>query len=253
MSTRAPVVLVTGASGDLGPVVVRALWQRGARVAAVYGRGRTRTRALAVEARQRGVPFRADRIDLLDAIEARAQARKIANAVAAEFGGIDAFVGLAGYPARGVWRKRLDAWTPRLFEDVYRVDTLGQVWFAQALAPHLSRRRGSMVLMSSAAGLMGDRFGIPFALAKGANVALVRSLARLLAPRVRVNGVAPGDLDTSWLSELSAGERKRARDRSLLRRFGTPEEIAEAIAELAIGGSAFRTGQILSLDGGLLA
>jgi 3-oxoacyl-[acyl-carrier protein] reductase len=250
---RAPAVVVTGVSGDLGPAVVRALWARGARVYGVYGRSRAAARALVDEARRADRLLHADSIDLLDPSGARRAARRIARDAVRAFGGVDAFVGLAGYSARAVWRRPLAELTPRLLEDVYRVDTLGQVWFAQALARPLAARHGSMVLMSSSAGLGGDHAGLPFALAKGANVALVKSLARLLAPRVRVNGVAPGALSTSWLDELTPAQRRRERDRALLRRFGAPEEVAEVIVELALGGARFRTGQILSLDGGLLA
>jgi 3-oxoacyl-[acyl-carrier protein] reductase len=253
MKRTAPAVVVTGISGDLGPAVVRALWDRGARVFGLYGRGHGRARELAGEARRRDVTFHAAAIDLREPAAARRAAYRLCAEAAALLGTVDSFIGLAGHPAHGVWRTRLSELTPRLLEDVYRVDTLGQVWFAQALAPQLKMRRGSMVLMSSSAGLHGDELGVAFALAKGANVALVKSLARLLAPRVRVNGVAPGALDTSWLAELTPTERRRARERSLLRRFGTPEEVAEVIADLAIGECGYQTGQILSLDGGLLA
>jgi 3-oxoacyl-[acyl-carrier protein] reductase len=69
---------------------------------------------------------------------------------------------------------------------------------------------------------------------------------------VRVNGIAPGAMRTSWLGELTARERRRARDRALLRRFGEPEELGEAVAELALGPCRFRTGHVLVLDGGLV-
>jgi 3-oxoacyl-[acyl-carrier protein] reductase len=108
-----------------------------------------------------------------------------------------------------------------------------------------------MVLVCSAAALIGDDLGIGFALAKSANVALVKSLARLWAPRVRVNGVAPGALRTSWLRELSPGERVAAKSKALLERYGEPEEVARVIGELALGPSRFQTGQILVLDGGV--
>lgn len=246
-----PVVVVTGVSGDLGPAVVRALWQRGARVFGVHGPSARRARPLAEEARERGAALRLAGIDLSRPGSARRRAAAIAARAVREWGGVDAFVGLAGHPAHGAWRESFFASGPRRFEDIYRVDTLGQVWFVQALAPWIARRRGAIVLMSSEAALSGDDLGIPFALAKGANLTLVKSLARILAPRVRVNGVAPGPMGTSWLGELTPAERRRKRDRVLLRRFGEPEELGEAIADLALGPCRFRTGQVLVIDGGM--
>jgi len=164
---------------------------------------------------------------------------------------VDAFVGLAGYPAKRVWREPFERLSPERLEGIYRVDTLGHVWCAQALGKKIARREGAMVLMCSAAALIGDDLGVGFALAKAANVALVKSLARLYAPRVRVNGLAPGALDTSWLDELKPAERRGARDKALLRRYGKPEEVARVIGELALGPSRFQTGQVLVLDGGV--
>jgi 3-oxoacyl-[acyl-carrier protein] reductase len=244
------VVVVTGVSGDLGPAVVRALWDKGARVFGVHGpRGRGAA-ALTAAARSRGAELRLAGIDLTRPAAARRRAAALAARVVREWGGVDAFVGLAGASAHGVWHESFFAAGPRRFETVYRVDTLGQVWFAQALAPWLARRRGAMVLMSSEAALAGDDLGVPFALAKGANLTLVKSLARILAPRVRVNGVAPGAMRTSWLGELTPAERRRKRGQALLRRFGEPEELAAAIADLALGPCRFRTGQVLVIDGG---
>jgi 3-oxoacyl-[acyl-carrier protein] reductase len=247
-----PVVVVTGVSGDLGPAVVRALWRRGARVFGVHGPSGRRALPLVKEARERGAELRLAGVDLARPGPARRRAAAIAARAVREWGVVDAFVGLAGLPARGLWRESFFASGPRHFEAIYRVDTLGQVWFVQALAPWIARRRGAIVLMSSEAALAGDELGIPFALAKGANLTLVRSLARVLAPRVRVNGVAPGPMRTSWLSELTPAERRRKRDRVLMRRFGEPEELGEAIADLALGPCRFRTGQVLVIDGGMV-
>jgi 3-oxoacyl-[acyl-carrier protein] reductase len=242
------VAVVSGVTGDVGIAVVRLLWERGVRVLGFYGRSHAKARKLQGEARDGWL--RLESIDLRDAENARRRIGRIALNSPNEWKRVDTFIGLAGYPARGVWRQPFAKQGPGLIEDIYRVDTLSQVWFAQALAPVLKRRRGSIVLMGSAAGLVGDDLGIPFALAKAANVALVKSLARILAPKVRVNGVAPGALDTQWLDELTATQRVRARKSALLDRFGEPGEVAHAIVDLALGPCRFRSGQVLILDGG---
>jgi 3-oxoacyl-[acyl-carrier protein] reductase len=227
------------------------LWERDLCVLGFYGRAHARARTLEREAEARGSSIRLESIDLRDSVGARRHIGRIMRKLSAEWRTVDTFIGLAGFPAKGVWREPFEKHRPGFFEDVYRVDTLSHAWFAQALGPVLKRRSGSIVLMSSAAGLIGDELGIPFALAKAANVALVKSLARILAPKVRVNGVAPGALETSWLAELTPAQRREARRATLLERFGKPEEIAATIVELALGPGRFQTGQVLVLDGGV--
>jgi 3-oxoacyl-[acyl-carrier protein] reductase len=245
---KPPVVVVTGVTADLGPAVVRELWSRGASVVGIYHRSQARARALAAEARRRGAEIRLHTLDFTRPAAARLIVRRVARTLTR----VDAFVGLAGYPARHVWREPFEKLSPERFEAIYRVDTLGHVWLAQALGKKIAHGRGAMVLMCSAAGLAGDDLGVAFALAKAANVALVKSLARLYAPAVRVNGLAPGALDTSWLGELTPRERRAARDKALLRRYGRPEEVARVIGELTLGPSRFQTGQVLVLDGGVV-
>ena len=247
----APVVVVTGATADIGLAVVRELWARGARVVGLYHRSRTRAAALAAEAEERGADIILYKVDFGRPAQARRTAFRFARSTIAHLGRVDALVGLAGYPAHRVWREPFAKLTPERLEGIYRVDTLGHVWLAQALSKELARRRGAIVLMCSAAALIGDDLGIGFALAKSANVALVKSLARVLAPRVRVNGLAPGALRTSWLGELSPRERRAAKTKALLGRYGEPAEVARIIGELSLGPSRFQTGQVLVLDGGV--
>lgn len=240
--------MVSGVTADLGPAVVRELWSRGASVVGIYHRSHARARALAREARGKGAEIVFHTLDFTRPVVARRRVQAFSRGLSR----VDAFVGLAGYPARRVWREPFERLTPERCEAIYRVDTLGHVWLAQSLGRKIARRRGAMVLMCSAAGLVGDDLGVAFALAKAANVALVKSLARLYAPAVRVNGLAPGALETSWLGELTPRERKQARDKALLRRYGQPEEVARVIGELALGPSRFQTGQVLVTDGGVV-
>ena len=249
-SPRRPVALVTGVTGEIGQAVVRRLWHAEVGVLGLYGRSRAQAVRLEREAREGGHEIALHSVDFRSAEAARHRVREIAGLERSLWGRITAFLGLAGYPARGVWRQPFARHAPRLFEDIYRVDTLSQVWVAQILASGLRRRRGRIVLMSSSAGLTGDELGIPFALAKAANVALVKSLARILAPQVSVNGIAPGAIDTAWLQELTPAQRRRARSLAALRRYGKPEEVAELAYQLAFGGFGFLTGEVLLMNGG---
>lgn len=251
MSRRgAPVAFVTGVTGEIGRAVARRLWAGGVGVLGLYGHSKDAAARLTKEAAAGGHELRLHAVDFRDPTEARRELRALARREKGSWGRMSALIGLAGHPARGVWQQPFVRHDEHLFETIYRVDTLSHVWAVQAAAPVLRRRRGRVVLMSSSAGLTGDDLGIPFALAKAANVALVKSLARILAPEISVNGVAPGAIDTAWLQELTPKQRRRARDVAVLRRFGKPEEVAELCYQLAFGSFGFLTGEVLVITGG---
>jgi 3-oxoacyl-[acyl-carrier protein] reductase len=244
-----PLALVTGVTGEIGEAVTRRLWKSGVGVLGVHARAGPRAARLEREAHAGGHELTLARIDLA-APGARERVFELVRRHRAAMRRLAAFLGLAGVAARGVWREPFPRLTRARCEEIYRVDTLSHAWFAQALAPALRRRCGRIVLMSSSAGLVGDVLGVPFALAKAANLALVKSLARLLAPEVAVNGVAPGAIETAWLEELTPAERRRAREKALLARFGRPEEVAGVFYQLAFGEIGFVTGEVLVVDGG---
>ena len=98
-------------------------------------------------------------------------------------------------------------------------------------------------------GMAGDS-GELFAAAKGAVTAFTRSLAKSLAPQVRVNCLAPGWIKTAWGEQASAYWQERARQESLLQRWGTPEDVARAARFLVAPAAAFITGQVLAINGG---
>ena len=98
--------------------------------------------------------------------------------------------------------------------------------------------------------MAGDS-GELFAATKGAIMAFTRSLAKSLAPHVRVNCVAPGWIKTAWGERASAAWQERAVRESLLARWGTPEDVARAVRFLVSPEAAFITGQVLPVNGGL--
>jgi 3-oxoacyl-[acyl-carrier protein] reductase len=133
--------------------------------------------------------------------------------------------------------------------DAFAVDTVGTFLFAQAFAAELRKAHGAIVVTSSSAAFYGDVLGLAFAPAKSANAGLVKMLARVLAPEVRVNGIAPGGIDTGWLGSLTPEDREHSAGQVLLRRFGTPDEVARVILDLAEPG--YVNGQTLQVDGGV--
>lgn len=246
-------VIVTGASGDLGRAVVAAFAAEGAALGLVYGKNGAAAEALAADPAV--VP--SGRAVALAGVDLGASPAKVGKSVHAAcaslldtLGRCDALIALAGLPATpALWQKSLAEVTAEDLHAAFAVDTVGTFLFAQALAPALAAAKGSIVITSSSAAFHGDVLGLAFAPAKSANAGLVKLLARVLAPDVRVNGIAPGGIATGWLATLDDAQRAHAAEQTLVGRLGAPAEVAQAIVELAT--NRYLNGQVVSLDGGI--
>ncbi len=174
-------------------------------------------------------------------LRSAATARALVERAARELGGLDVVVVGAsdGFAPRPVGEVTEEDWDTAL-----DVTAKGAFFVAQAAAPHLRTSRGLLVLVEDLADEQGWPSFAPHAAAKGAVSALTRVLARALAPEVRVNGVAPGNVAI----DPEQGARRAAE--SLLGRVGSPDDIAGAIIYLA--GAEFVTGTSLVVDGGRL-
>ncbi len=139
-------------------------------------------------------------------------------------------------------------------ERLWHVDVEGTIFLSRDLGARMVERgRGAIVNMGwdQAEHGMAGASGEVFAATKGAVMAFSKSLARSLAPQVRVNCVAPGWIKTAWGAHASQAWQERAKRESLLGRWGTPEDVAEAVLFLASPAASFITGHILPVNGGL--
>lgn len=166
-------------------------------------------------------------------------------------GGLDYLLNNAGTPGTSepIPFSELDRLDDNLWHKILEVNLLGPFKLTRALAPLLRERKGSIVNTASVAGLTGQASSMPYAASKSALINMTQNLARGLAPHIRVNAVAPGFVDTPWTKDWPADRRERSIQGTLLKRLGTPEDIAEVILFLAIGAS-FMTGQTVVADGG---
>lgn len=244
-------VVLTGASGDLGHAVAHALAAEGAKIGLVYGRRMEPAGKLAQELESLGARTALASCDLLaPRAEVAGQVRQACATLEKALGDASVLIALAGLPATpDLWQRKFEDVTAEELHAAYAVDTIGTFLFAQALAPSLRRTRGTIVVMSSSAAFYGDTLGLVYAPAKSANAGLVKVLARVLAPEVRVNGVAPGGIESGWLASLSEEQRSHSAEQVLVRRLGAPGEVAGAILALAAPG--YVNGQTLAIDGGI--
>ena len=238
------VVIVTGGSRGIGRAVVELFAAEGADVTFLF-RDNTSAAAEVVDAgRTAGQLITAEQVDVRDADACAALVERVAE----RCGRIDVLVNNAG-----VVRDNLLGF---LETDDVRVvlDTnVGGVFnVTRAVVPHMiARRAGTIINVSSVAGEKGGRGQTNYAASKGAINAFTRALAVELAPRrITVNAVAPGVIETEMSQELRERAAEEVTSRILLRRFGTPMEIAYAVCFLASRYAEYVTGQVLHVDGG---
>lgn len=233
------VALVTGGAVRLGRMIVLERARAGCDVAVHYHASRREADRVVAEARAAGARAKAIRSDLSRPSEAE---RLVARVLSA-FGRIDLVIGSAanflkvpfGDSTAGVWDAAFD------------LNARANFLLARAAATELRARRGRIVLISDLAARRVWKGYSVHAISKAAVEAVVRVVARQLAPEVSVNGVAPGTILPPAAMREEAVAKLVAE--IPLRRCGTPEEIADAVAFFC-DGPAFVTGQILTVDGG---
>jgi 3-oxoacyl-[acyl-carrier protein] reductase len=237
--------LVTGGSRGIGRACVRALAGEGARVAFVYHSNEQAALALVDELKTAGSDVQALQADVKD----HARAAEIVERLIEQWERLDILVNSAGVIRDGLFATM----GPEAWREVLETNLNGTYNYCHAATrPMMSQRRGSMVNISSVASEFGSRGQVNYAASKGGIDGLTRCLAKELAARkVRVNGVAPGMIETD-MSEMVRGlAGDRLKEIIPLKRVGQPEEIASVVTFLASDDSSYLTGQILRVDGGL--
>lgn len=243
-STR--VVLVSGGSRGLGAHLVEAFLRRGDRVATF-----SRTSSPEVErwgqGRDTKERFRFEPIDLVDSAAASAFVRRVSK----DLGPIDVLVNNAGIAMAGLLALTRD-------EDVDRTIDLNlkaTIRLTRAVVRGmLARRSGRIVNISSIVGLSGYSGLSVYGATKAALDGFTRALARELGPRnITVNSIAPGYLRTEMTHGLAAGQLEQIVRRTPLERLGEPNDVVPLALFLASDESAFVTGQVIAVDGGLTA
>ena len=237
------VALITGAATGIGRACALRFAAQGLAVAINYSRSEAEARETLAAVERLGVRAILCQANVADDAAVRAMVARCRD----ELGGLDVLVNNAG-TTHFIDHADLDAVTPEVWDDIFAVNLRGPFQSIRAAVPLLRERKGAIVNVTSVAGLQGQGSSIPYAASKAALNTMTKSLARSLAPEIRVNAVAPGPVKTRWL----AGREKmidRYIDLAPLKRAADPDDIADAVVFLALGQSLM-TGQILVVDGG---
>jgi 3-oxoacyl-[acyl-carrier protein] reductase len=181
-----------------------------------------------------------------------ADCRRMVEQAAAELGRLDFLVNNAGTPGtqRAIAPHEFDLLTEELWHTVLEVNLLGVFRCAKAAGPALKAAHGAVVNIASIAGINSAGSSMAYGATKAGVISLTKNLARGLSPEVRVNAVAPGAVDSTWMIEWTNQQRQDSIENALLKRRCTPEDIAEVVVFL-LAGAAMVTGQTVVVDGGL--
>ena len=241
-------VLVTGASSGIGAAIAVGCAREGADVAVTYRGNAEGAEATAAKIRALGRRAEVLQVDIARDEEIAA----LADGLRQRFGWVDAWINnagadiLTGAGSRLSRREKLDR--------VLAVDLRGTVVASWAAVELMGERGGVIINMSwdhVTFGMAGEN-PILYSAAKGGIASFSRSLARAVAPRIRVNILAPGFIETAFGEEADQDWHREVADRTPLRRWGTPEDLVGAAVFLVSDESAFVTGQTLAVNGGVV-
>ena len=249
--------IVTGSASGLGRATAEILARDGARIVVNYSNSKNDAEETADLCRKAGA---AEVVVVQGDVARDDDCRKIV-AAAAKWGRLDALVNNAG-TTKHVAHDKLDELSAEDFQRIYAVNTIGPYQMIRAARSLLeasakaSGKPASVVSISSVAGISGGGSSVAYAASKGALNTMTLSLARALAPLIRVNAVCPGYIDTPWFTK-GRGEAgaKQVRDmvvaKVALKAASSADDIAQLVCFLATSASRHMTGEVVRMDAGM--
>ena len=237
------IALITGGGTGIGRAIALLLARAGVHIALNFYRSEDDALKTCQEIEDLGVRCMTYKADVAQDTEVRSMVSQVVS----DFGKLDFLVNNAGI-THFVEHVDLEGMKEEYWDDILGVNVKGMFFCCRAVAPELKKSRGCIVNVASIAGLTGLGSSIAYAASKAAGISVTKSLARALAPEIRVNAVAPGIVQTRWvdgkedhIARLAAG--------TPLGRVAGPEDIAEVVYSL-IAHAGFVTGQTIVVDGG---
>jgi len=233
------VAIVTGSSSGIGEAVVRRFSAEGASVVVNSARS--------VEAGQAVAASLPDALYVQADIADEAQGRVLVAAAIERWGHLDILVNNAG-TTTVIPHADLDAAGLEVWQRIFEVNVFGTWLMSRSAVPALRSSGGSIINITSLAGVRAAGSSIPYAASKAALNHLTRLMAKALGPDVRVNAIAPGLVDTPWTEDWDA-IRAGVSQMAPMRRSGKPEDMTDI--SLALARSSYLTGEVILIDGGL--
>lgn len=235
--------LITGGGTGIGRAIALLLARKGVNIAINYSRSEEDALQTQKEVSEHGVTCH-----IYQASVARdEEVREMVKQVIADFGQLDILVNNAG-TTRFVDHSDLEGLKDEYWDEIFGVNVKGLFNTCRAAADELRKQKGCIVNVASIAGMTGLGSSIAYSASKAAAISINKSLARVLAPEVRVNAVAPGIVQTRWVEGQDAHIERLAAG-TPLKRVAGPEDVAEVVYSL-IAHAGFVTGQTLVVDGG---
>lgn len=241
------VALVTGASRGIGAVIARRLAEAGVKVGVNY----LSSPESAEEVVSSIINAGGEALLVEGDVAQEEPAKSTIQQVVSHWGRIDILVNNAGINRdRLLLRMNTDDW-----DQVIQVDLRGAFLCTRFVMPHLIKQRsGRIVNISSVVGISGNPGQANYAAAKAGLIGFTKSVAREVASRnVTVNALAPGYIATGMVEKLSEAAREKILSRIPMGRFGVAEDVSEAVVFLCSNGASYITGEVLTIDGGMIA
>lgn len=238
--------IITGGSRGIGKGIAEIFAQHGANVAFTYSSSASAAEALEKELSAMGVKAKAYQSDAANF----EQAQQLAEDVLKDFGSIDILINNAGITKDNLLMRISE----EDFDKVIEVNLKSVFNMTKAVQrTMLKQRKGSIINMSSVVGVKGNAGQTNYAASKAGILGFTKSVALELGSRnIRCNAIAPGFIETEMTGKLNEETVQGWRDAIPLKRGGSPEDIANACVFLASDMSAYITGQVLNVDGGML-
>jgi len=241
---RGKVALITGSATGIGRAAALEFAREGADVVVNYSRSEAEAKQTQADCAALNVRALLVRADCAKEDDVKDLVARTVD----ELGGVDILVNNAG-TTRFVPLPEIDELDDSDWDRIFQLNVKGAFYATRACVPSMRKRGGGLVVnVASVAGLTGAGSSIPYAVSKGAMITLTKSLAKALAPDIRVNAIAPGIVTTRWVAGREDHVERYARD-TPLERAATAEDCARIVVSFAIYGT-FLTGEVTLVDGG---
>lgn len=246
MNLNNKVALITGGSRGIGKEIALELARNGVNIGLTYVRGEDKAKEVVKEIENMGVKALAIKAN----VSIEEEVAQMTKAMEESFGTIDILVNNAGITKDNLLiRMKEEDW-----DDVMNVNLKGTFLCTKAISRIMMKKRyGKIINMASVVGIMGNAGQGNYSASKAGVIGFTKSMARELASRgIRVNGIAPGFIQTDMTDVLKEDVKEEMLKAIPLSTFGKPKDIADLVVFLASEKSDYMTGQIINVDGGMV-